>query len=106
MNLQDREKFVKSITRLHNISVGTDSTLILGGDPNRISLLVCAPNATRITLSPISPVALGSGLTLYAQDPPFLLKLDQMGGMLLGGLYGISETGAQVVTFIETTLIG
>lgn len=105
MNLSDRDKLRKSVSRVGTVTVGTTSGLFLSGNPNRIALTIIAPNTTRITLSPVNPVVLGSGLTLYAADPPWTIKLAEHAGLLFGALWAISDTGAQPVTYIETTLI-
>lgn len=56
-----------------SVSVGTTSTVLLGGNPRRWALLIGAPNANRISLDFQRAAVLDQGITLYPSGPPLLL---------------------------------
>jgi hypothetical protein len=81
--------------------VQTASTLLLAANPNRLGVIISAPDATRVTLSLNNPAVLGFGIDLYEDDPPFQLRARDYGNAVMGPIYAIADTAARRVTVWE-----
>jgi hypothetical protein len=82
-------------------SVGTGSTLLLGGNMLRWAILIAAPNTNRITLNFQGPAALDQGITLYPGRDPLWLLYDRLGEAIHEDIFAIADTVAQSVGWME-----
>lgn len=82
MCCEDVQIMRRSKGALQNVTVDTSSTRIVGVDKDRSVLVLFAPSANTVWLSPQATTATGEGVRLVAGDAPVILKFTDVGDLV------------------------
>lgn len=83
------------------VTVGTAATLVVPFAPSRLSIVIMNHSANNLWLSTDPGVAADNGILLRSTDPPLVLGRYLHRALLDGPIYGLKETAAGNVTFLE-----
>lgn len=82
-------------------TVGTVGSMILGPNPNRVSLRFSGDGAKTITISTDGVPVSGQGLVLTATNPVADLTYDQIGNRIRQPIYAIASGAGALLTVYE-----
>lgn len=104
MCMEDIRLGRESKTGEKTVTVQTSSTLLVGPDKFRTSLIISTGVTNRVTLSVNNPAVNGSGMILHAGTAPLKLCLANDGDIVTRGFYAIANAASEVITVWETSL--
>ncbi len=84
-----------------SVSVGTTAVQITQPNPYRLSLVISAPSANRITVGSDPMVSDLNGMVLYGGGGPLPLDIIHHGDIVTGGLWAIANTGTNTVGIMQ-----
>lgn len=87
-----------------NVICGATSTVLLPPDPHRTAVIIYPPVSGTLTLSTLSPVVAGVGITLQAAYHPVRYNLKDDGLIVTKGFYGIHSVGGITICCHESRL--
>lgn len=93
----------KVLSAIVPFSATTGVTWPIPGNPMRVSIILCAVGAGRITYSPGQSAVLDAGITLSSSTGPMVLDVDRQGDAVTGP-WSVIASGAGQSAYIESYL--
>lgn len=95
-----------TVSGVSSTSISTTGIEAVPADPYRTCLIITPPTANRITLSDKADVTDGNGIVLAAGNPPLILDIEHHGNLVTKRLYGVSNTGSNVLGYAYSGIYG
>lgn len=104
MCLEDIQIGRRSVVIQRSVVVGGTSSLLVPGNPRRLSLIISCPIANRVTLSSGEAAVDQVGMVLPALGAPLQLELITHGQLLTKPIFAIASAGSNIIGIWETLL--
>jgi hypothetical protein len=91
----------KSYSLPKTIAVGVTSVTLCLTNPNRVALIISAPQIGNITLAQDAPAVINVGIDIYTGTAPLKLTIKDYGDLVIKGLNAIATNAGQQIGVIE-----